>query len=317
MNHAKPDWYAEAKGNFRGSFTSEMKQNVIQQIQTNDSTVRKRQRTKKFAVAAGVSLMVLVVCINLFSGNFQSAVSRNDADTPTLKANEATAPFGKPKRLAFTNEPVLITNTNIELWDDQENYLFSKVKKSSIQPIETMNLNGAGNYVAYTKLNEKKPTIYQGIQLKGVSETGELFELGYGSMKNVKWEESGAFGEDLYRLTGQCGPNIVCTYFLSVGKNGVNAKYLLNSEGYEADLDGDGLKEIIAATGVKFNNKIFVIKKRGDEIAWADVNSALEAKPGETVRYLHNEKSFQLSSDKGSQVFRYAKGEDKLVRTDN
>ncbi|KKO52471.1 hypothetical protein [Paenibacillus sp. DMB20] len=260
--------------------------------------------------------MVLVVCINLFSGNFQSAVSQNAADTPTLKANEATSASGKPKQLTFTNEPVLITNTNIELWDDQENYLFSKVNKSSIQPIETMNLNGAGNYVAYTKLDEKEATIYQGVQLKGISKPGELFELGYGSMKNVKWEKSGAFGEDLYRLTGQCGPNIVCTYFLSVGMNGVKAKYLLNSEGYEADLDGDGVKEIIAVTGVKFHNKIFVIKKRGDDIAWADVNSALEAKPGETVRYLHDEKSFQLSSDKSTEVFRYAKGEDKLVRMD-
>ncbi|WP_160308939.1 hypothetical protein [Paenibacillus sp. DMB20] len=55
MNHAKPDWYAEAKGNFRGSFTSEMKQNVIQQIQTNDNIVRKRRRTQKLAMAAGVS----------------------------------------------------------------------------------------------------------------------------------------------------------------------------------------------------------------------------------------------------------------------
>ncbi|UNK16366.1 hypothetical protein MNQ98_17790 [Paenibacillus sp. N3/727] len=178
---------------------------------------------------------------------------QNNELKPTVTSTEKN-------KLTFTKDPVIIPNTNIELWEEYESR-FSRLSTSSVDLQEIIDLNGKDSYLVYTRSDERGKAVFQGLQLAGVSKPGELLELGYGALKHVKWGRSQAFGDNLHTLSGECGPNLICTYLLTVGDDHVNIKYTLNSEGHEADLDGDGVAELIATTDIKFDNKVFIIKK--------------------------------------------------------
>ncbi|MFX3632781.1 MAG: hypothetical protein ACE3L7_06870 [Candidatus Pristimantibacillus sp.] len=313
MSKAKPDWYANAKGSFKGNFTSEMQNNVIQRIQKGEDG---RMNTYwKMTMITAISISAVTAFLFLFDESTISLQDSSRSGMSPLQNNEviATDDSKEEKSLAYTNDPVNIAFSNVPLWEENE-FQFTRVNKSMIDPLKVLDLRGAGSFITYSKSNEEETTLFQGIELEGNSRPGELFELGYGSMDNVEWGKSSAFGEDLYRLSGQCGPKLVCQFLLNVEDNEVKAKYMLHSESYEADLDGDGIEELIATTGYIFDYKIYIIKKRADGYKLAEVDEALGAASGDVVTYEPNQKLFVIHSGEVLRYYQYAQGEDKLVR---
>ncbi|MGM1049549.1 MAG: hypothetical protein ACQEXX_25910 [Bacillota bacterium] len=314
MKSTKPDWYLEVKGSFKGNFTSEMKENVIHHVRHKKKSM-KQLTFLKVSFSTMIGICAIVTLILLWGGIANSFQSYKSAASGQPQNNELkpTVNSTEKNKLTFTKEPVIIPNTNIELWEEYESR-FSRLSTSSVDLQEVIDLNGRDSYLIYTKSDEKGKAVFQGLQLAGVSKPGELLELGYGSMDNVEWRESQAFGENLYTLSGQCGPNLICTFLLTVEDENINFRYMLNSEGYEVDLDGDGIAELIATTDSGFDNKVYIIKKRNNEIVWADVNSALDAESGDSVTYEPQRQTFKLSTHDGVRYYRIGKGMNQLVQ---
>ncbi|MGO4695600.1 hypothetical protein AB4Z50_15110 [Paenibacillus sp. 2TAB26] len=313
MIEDRPAWYATAKGGFKGNFTADMKEKVIQNVQRKGEARSMQAYFKRFlATAAGICF--LAACFIFFDGSSFSMRSLLHAGGSPVQNNEgieSTFPL-EEKSLHYTSEPVYISGTNIPLMDSSD-YQFPIVTKSSVKLNTVIDLGGGNHYLTYTKPNEAETNIYQGIELNGYSKEGEIFEWGYGSISEVKLGLSKAFGGDFNRLSGRCGPNLFCTLWLTVDENNVILSHLLSSDGYEVDLDGDGAAEIIATTGKEFNNRVYIIRKRDGITEWVDVDAALNAGGGGSVSYDPNNQVFILSSESGLQYYRYAQGEDKLV----
>lgn len=308
----RPDWYANAKGSFKGSYTTEMKGNVIQSVQKKTGTMNIQSYFKAFIVTA-VGICSLVACFIFINGNSDSMKSLLNAGGNLVQSNETSKPTTllEEKSLSYSNEPIYIANSNIPLWDNS-GYEFPIVNKLSVELENVVDLGEGNSYLNYFKPNEKD-NIYQGIELKGYSKPDELFEWGYGSITDVKWGESKAFGGDFNKLSGRCGPYIICSLWLTVEENNVVLSHMLASEGYEADLDSDGTAEIIATTDKTFSNRIYIFKKREGIIEWAEVDTALQIGNEDLLSYDPSKENFVVSSEDGIRYYRYAQGEDKLV----
>lgn len=312
MNDEKPVWYSHAKGRAleNADFTEEMKQEVIRRLHQRQQS---NQSYKKLSIAllTGVFAILSFFIVQEVSPKTLSSLQSLFSD---VNEDQAAANQDEQDKEEFKLTYQYSIKTPADLSDDGIwAVTLPTLSKSSVIINEERAFPGIGTYLSYFK-SDKEPINY-GIEIEGSSKEGQLFEFGSGSMKEVSLSRSNALGVEGWRLSGVCGPELVCTSWLSVGENGEANQYLrLDSASYEADLDGDGITEVIVTTSAYMGYKVYIYKNRNGRIEWAEVDEALQVNPKDTITFYPDTQLFKVNSSEGTRTYRYGDDEDKLVR---
>jgi len=305
MNKEKLDWSLLVKESSirKGVFTEKMKQTVINRVEKNEG--RKRNRGLYYIVSP---LIALLICISIFSFLDRVPLLTSLQQTPDTTGS-AGAPLGD---IVLKYEPApeldVIPDTDKGVRGGQT---LLRLPLSSVQIQETVPVGGIGTYLEYTKL-EDGDTPYFGFELadQNSSTNKAFYEIGYGRLSEVTFQKSDAFGFSDLRLSGRCGPERKCAFWISVDGDTVRAYEQMDAATiYEQDLDGDGITEAIILTNAK---DIYIYKKIADRVQSVHVQSALQADHRDTVTYSPDNQVFKLSNQEETHRYRYTEDGDRL-----
>ncbi|GIQ69839.1 hypothetical protein DUZ99_07345 [Xylanibacillus composti] len=301
MKNSKPDWYALVKNQPGPAirFDEAMKAAVMDRI-------GKRSADKTFIIKR--KWKVAAVCLLvIFAGLYASTAGWLQQEHRWQQG------AGEEIPLVFTS---LEDAAELRIAGERQRRALQRVPLSTVEITAESAFDEIGRYVTYVRLQEDSPP-YDGLILEdhSTADTGYVLEYGVGGLTEVQLTRSEAFGEFDYRLTGSCGPSMVCTRWFSLEGDQVISELALHSPAYERDLDGDGVKEIVLAGTPYFRERVYVLKKRNERIEYIDMNDALQVEPPYKLIYDDANQLFQVRVDgEIVEVYRYAEGEDKLLK---
>lgn len=316
MNHVKPEWYAKARTGFmeKEGFSDDMKRAVIHRIEQRQPS--KKSTRFKLSIALLASITVCSFMIVLYNSNPSLFPFLKSATDQRTGGGSVESGADQEWKLDYQNTPAVLVNN-----EGDGKYLSSQVEerknKSTVIMKEEVAFDGIGKFVSYVHPENERQDLYFGIEVAddNGSEESIFYEIGPGYLSDVIMLRSHAFGQSNIRMSGGCGgpdSHYVCTLWLTIEDGIPVISTIMGSDVYEADLDGDGIVEVIAVTSIK--KKIYIHKKIGDRIEWVDVSVALKAEPQDTISYNPANQQFWVHSSDGNRGYQYASGEDKLVR---
>jgi len=301
MNKQKQDWSLLVKESSiqKGVFTEKMKQTVISRVEQNEG--KKRNRPFYYVVSP---LIALMICIFIFSFFDRSPVLTSLQHTGNTTGSGGAAMGDIDLQYEPAQELDVIPDTDKGV----RGHTLLRLPLSSVQIVERVPVAGIGAYLEYTK-SEDGETPYFGFELSDPT-TNTFYEIGYGRLSEVTFQKSDAFGIADLRLSGRCGPQRHCAFWISVGGDTVSAYEQMDASTiYEQDLDGDGITEAIVLTNAK---DIYIYKIIADRIQAVHVQTALQAGLRDTVTYNPDNQVFQLSNQEETHRYRYTVDGDKL-----
>ncbi|GEM_PF-3089803 len=303
MNHSRSDWYAEIKGNLMSNmhFDEPMKARVLDRVR--QQSVRKSTFNKR--IRSIITICSVLVLIGIYAGL---------GNWPQQHGQPGMWGAAKGISLSYQSLESVEQSEQVSIIEVSRS-IMQRVPLSSVEVIREYDFVGVGRYFTYKRLHEDSPQ-YDGLILEEVVDTNPemLWEYGYGGLTEAELTRSEAFGEFDYRLAGKCGPRIYCTRWFSLDDGRIISELQLNSPAYEHDLDGDGVKEVVLVGTSYFRERIYVLKKHNDQIAYVDLNETLQIQPPDKIIYDHNNQLFQVWEDEELRhIYRYAEGEDTLL----
>lgn len=193
-----------------------------------------------------------------------------------------------------------------------------RVAKSSANVKRTIETGEFGNYAIYTKKADPDDfLLYAGKEIPGNAD--ELFEIGPIGVEvyldDVLLSESNLFGETRLRIFGPCGANCVMNTWIRFedDKHGVPVSdFRLQAHASEADLDGDGVPEVVA-NETSIVGKVQIYKAIDGQVVYADVNQALGAEYPSSVSYNEQLRTFTAFFPERTLTYRYEQGEEALI----
>ncbi|QGQ97505.1 hypothetical protein EHS13_22755 [Paenibacillus psychroresistens] len=307
MKNTKPYWYEVAKGGSfeKTVFTEEMKHEVIRRINISPS-----RQIKKYFITASVAMLLGIILIMILQDSSLTNISVTKSTT-----NRAATAVIEERTLNYQYS----LKSPLDLSDSgYKRTQLGQVDKSTVTIKEETEFKGIGKFLVYLKAGVGP---YFGIELTDLPNAlpNELFEFGPGSMTEVEFVKSNAFGESYLRLSGSCGPQVVCSFWLSYENSIPVEEFRIDSAVSETDLDGDGVIDVVAKNKNLHFNEVFIFKKIGERIEYVNVYEALREHPDDDVFYDPITRIFQIKINSNGELknYKYAAGEDKLVLVDN
>lgn len=317
MNSVKPDWYTKARAGFmeKEGFSEEMKREVIHRIEQKQQ--HKKITRFKLSIALLASITVCSFMIVLYNSNLSLFPFLKSA--PVQHTGGSSAERGTDQEWELDYQYSDISPAELGSLDgisSVETVPMERKNKSTVIMKEEVVFEGIGKFLSYVRSEDEQRNLHFGFELADDpgSAEGLFYGIGPGYLTDVKFSTSDAFGQSGFLLSGGCGPDLVCTICLAIEDGIPVINFTLHAVVYEADLDRDGIAEMIAVTSRLLNNKIYIYKKVGDRIEWVDVSAALKAESQDTISYNPDNQQFWIHSSDGNRGYRYASGEDKLVR---
>lgn len=161
--------------------------------------------------------------------------------------------------------------------------------------------------VVYTK-DQTSSELYIGQDFdRQIAEFGIIGEEAY--LNEISIRQSQVFGEQFIIASGLCGANCSINYLLQDFNGKLETFLVVNGALVIADLNRDGMNEMIAMRGTP-TAEIRVYKKIGGQIMSVNINEALGAIHG--VVYNTEENGFETSMDHHVQKYRYCSKGDCL-----
>lgn len=302
MSKEKPEWTVMIKESSvrKGVFSEEMKRTVIFRVEQNE---KKKNRQFLYIATPMIGLLLFI----LFLPNFNpvSAIDQFVKTANTKMGSEATNDIILMYEPAKDLQYIPSTDKAIR------GFTLSQQPLSSVHIKESSSNSEIAKYFDYTK-SEDDLTLYFGFQITNQFSTrkGEFYEIGYGRLSDVTFQESSAFGLSDFRLEGNCGPERRCVYWVSVDQDKVMVYEQMDAQTiYEQDLDGDGVPEAIILT---YSQDIYIYKNIDGQIQSVHIQAALRADSGDTVTYDPHDQIFQLNSKHETKRYQYTIGKNKL-----
>jgi len=299
MNNEKPEWTAMIKESSarKGVFTEEMKRSVIFRIEQN----RKKKNSPLLYVVApiiGLFLCILLLPqLNQLPAAFQFTkitAPKMGSGSEVIPNHDITLVFEPAKDLpAIPSTDKAVRGSAL-----------SRLPLTSVHIKESTSNSEIAKYFDYTK-SEDDSTLFFGFQISDhfSSTNEEFYEIGYGRMSDVTFQQSSAFGLSDFRLEGKCGPERRCVFWISLDQDKVMAYAQMDAQTiYEQDLDGDGVTEAIILT---YAQDIYIYKNIDGQIQSVHVQAALKADDGDTVTYNPDNQVFQLNSKWETKKYQY------------
>lgn len=312
MNNARPDWYMKAKSAFleKEGFSDEMTRAVILRIE------KKRQLKRSTPFKLSIAVLASITVCSLFILLYNSNSSFFSFSTDRLQGWGAGEDWNLDYQYSVKSPAELPGHKGYSTVLPVQ---LERKNKASVIIKEEVAFEEVGKFLSYVRSEDEGKHLYFGFELAGdnSSEENYFYEIGPGYLSNVMFMTSRAFGQSDLRLSGGAGPDLECTFWIAI-KDGIPViNYMLDAGAYEADLDGDGVAEVIAETSSILDNKIYIYKKIGDRIEWVDVSAAVKAESQDTISYDSDSQQFWIHFSSGSRGYQYASGEDKLERVSN
>lgn len=308
MNSEKADWLAKVKASSapRGVFSEMMKQTVLDRVEKS----RRKRRNKPFLYAAALLLGIMIgISAIPFLGGLPAALTAGKAADKHAAMGAATS---GGQDIVLQYEPAKESSSIPESDKGLRHSSLMRVPLATVEIKETAALVGGGKYVGYT-IPGLEPTLFFGFQLASdvSSASGQLYEIGIGSMSEVQLQPSDAFGVADFRLDGQCGPQRRCAFWISIDGGKVAAYYQLDAAAiHEQDLDGDGVTEAIVLTDAQ---DLYIYNNIAGQIESVHVQAALKADYDDIVTYDPVNQQFTLSHGDETKRYRYVQdGTDRL-----
>ena len=187
---------------------------------------------------------------------------------------------------------------------------FSKVEWEQPLPQATLT-NNLGTIVVKKQINDYVVFLYQKDQeniyaaIQSGSTIFDIGQIGYTLQQkdSISIEQVDAFGKDYVKITGFCGANCPITNYVQMDKN---PPILLQIQAHtvEADLDQDGVKEIIATVGTLAETSIYRLRQESMETV--NLNKAMKA---QVVIYKSETNTFEASiQNESMSVWKYLDG---------
>lgn len=161
--------------------------------------------------------------------------------------------------------------------------------------------------LASKKFNEYEVEIYRKIddpelvyaKIKSADATYEIGQIGYSSNQTAEdflISQVNALSESWIKVTGYCGANCPISDYIEMDGTADYKPQRLHLEAHtvEADVDNDGVIEIVATVGTAAETTIY--KKRGEQIVAANLNQLMDS---DVVTYDTNTNTFQAELPKG------------------
>lgn len=304
MSRMRPDWYRQAKGSLTvpDRYREDMKRYVTERIgqrQSGKNPLHSRLAIRLFS-AAGAVVVVFAIIVLLF--RIEMPGHEPAAVVPSSVRDEVTLTYRYAEKT-----PTDLSNEGYRKVELQP------LNRSDITVRHEQRFPGVGTFLLYTKNlvdKENQPFMGIGIDYPPLSTDGRFYEIGPGSMSNLQFLPSEAFGEERLRLSGTCGPTLSCSFWFKLEGGAPFIDFRVDAETYEEDLDGDGVSEVVA---IASGGRAYIYKSRNGRIEFADVIEALGG-GAQSVAYDPASKQFTANADKQSKIYRYDAGRDALVR---
>ena len=187
---------------------------------------------------------------------------------------------------------------------------FSKVDWEQPLPQATLT-NHLGTVVEKKQINDYVVFLYQKDQenlyaaIQSGSSTFDIGQIGYilQQKDSISIEQVDAFGKDYVKITGFCGANCPITNYVQMDKDPA-IFFQIQAHTVEADLNQDGVKEIIATVGTLAQTSIY--RLRQERMETVNLNEAMKA---QVVIYKSETNTFEASIQNDSMsVWKYLDG---------
>ncbi|MFP3388278.1 hypothetical protein [Brevibacillus sp. SIMBA_040] len=187
---------------------------------------------------------------------------------------------------------------------------FSKVEWE--QPLLQATLtNNLGSIVVKKQINHYVVFLYQKDQeniyaaIQSGSTIFDIGQIGYTLQQkdSISIEQVDAFGKAYVKITGFCGANCPITNYVQMDKNPPSL-FQIQAHTVEADLNEDGIKEIIATVGTLAETSIY--RWRQESMETVNLNEAMKA---QVVIYKSETNTFEASlQNESMSVWKYLEG---------
>lgn len=199
-----------------------------------------------------------------------------------------------------------------EAWNPSHTFTldFSKVEWEQPLPQATIT-NHLGTVVEKKQINDYVVFLYQKDQenlyaaIQSGSSTFDIGQIGYilQQKDSISIEQVDAFGKDYVKITGFCGANCPITNYVQMDKNPPSLLQI-QAHTVEADLNQDGVKEIIATVGTLAETSIYRLRQESMETV--SLNEAMKA---QVVIYKSETNTFEASiQNEAMSVWKYLDG---------
>ncbi|RKP55181.1 hypothetical protein D7Z26_08150 [Cohnella endophytica] len=327
MTAQKPEWYREAQGGLgKGTFTEEMKREVVRVIENKPADIRTKRSAWRLggAVLAAIVVGMAILLPMLTNTGDQSSLASppssifgtNDPGPAGSDNPSSTGQATNDERIPLVYEDPAKSLGDYPVEVDRIEGV--RIAKSSVIVKRVIKVDGLGNYYVYAK-QEGDSQLYAGMGIvAGGQETSDLYEIGTAGeltyLNDVEITKSNLFGSFHLRLYASCGANCVTNnwFHFEDSMPGVPiSDFRLNAFVQEADLDGDGNTEAVAAVSSTIG-KAIVYKLIDGKVRFVDMNLALHAEHPSTVVYDGERQIFRVIRDTGEQQYSYVKGTDSV-----
>ncbi|MHA7962553.1 hypothetical protein ACX93W_00305 [Paenibacillus sp. CAU 1782] len=228
----------------------------------------------KKAASVFIVLIISTGCGTIVSDQGLSQLPNNNDSQAEQSAVSTTMPDLNPIQLAY-----------------DESLIFSPA--TPITPVEpSMQLeNQSADGAEIIVFGKHEETIYAALQTKEA--TYEIGQMGYGEASGYSVSTVDALGETFIKVAGAVGANAPISYYVSHVSNPPTLLHI-EANTVEADVDQDGIKEIVATVGSAAETTIY--KMENHILVSVNLNEIMDAS---VVVYDANANAFQADVVKG------------------
>lgn len=227
----------------------------------------------KKAVAALILLGVVAGCGSPSSDAPTTTNTNSAAEQPV---SNVVTPETKQFQLKFTTSLTVAPLTKINPVVQSKQLASQTVEDSKV--------------VTYQKSNDVEK-IYAALQLK--EETYDIGQIGYEGANDYSTSTVDALGQSYLKVVGSIGANTPISNYVSI-KSSPPTVLHIEAHTVEADVDQDGIKEIVATVGTAAETTIYKIEK--DSLVSVNLNEVMNAT---VVTYDQESNTFKAEVTKG------------------
>ncbi|WP_289141396.1 hypothetical protein [uncultured Brevibacillus sp.] len=241
--------------------------------------------------------------INQDTFRSRDVITTQPPNTSGTKMNEASIP---------TPRDDLVGTSGTEGSNSPHSFTLDFSKVEWEQPLPQVPLtNNLGTVVVKKQINDYVVFLYQKDQenifaaIQSGSTTFDIGQIGYTRQQkdSISIEEVDAFGKAYVKITGFCGANCPITNYVQMDKNPPSLLQI-QANTVEADLNQDGVKEIIATVGTLAETSNY--RLRQERMETVNLNEAMKA---QVVIYKSETNTFEASiQNEAMSVWKYFDG---------
>jgi len=313
------------KGLFKEQlFSKDMKMSVMEAVER-----RPMLAWTRWMKMAGAALACMIAAIILLSwqGDAKQALTEGASASAfeiPLVYKALDARTHKQGQTINEGDPNILPGLSNKYSPIENSGYIDQIPFSDIELTDKKDIPGFGTALLYEfkDRSQRIPrsdgrTDYLGFEIEGLSGPGMLFNFGFGHLYEEELSATRLFGIDVLKIAPQkCRiDGDACVWYLKRDTNGVSTYASFAAATFERDLDGDGKEEAIVATYKE--NQIYIFREENGELLWVSLREALSADKQDDLYYDGNLGTFEWRrAGEGGlvQKYRYAEGEDKLVR---